>query len=73
MCMVRGAINRGSHIAGRSVHDQLIERLWRDVFWFGISTFYFLFYFMEELGVLDPTDDRELYLFTLHFVFLPPN
>ena len=28
----------------------------------------FLFYFMEELGVLDQTD--ELHLFVLHFVFI---
>ena len=61
--------DRGSHIAGRSVHNQRTERLWRDVFTGCTSSFYDVFNRMEAQNILDP--DNELHLFCLHFVILP--
>ena len=60
---------RGTIITGRSVHNQRIERLWRDIFPDCISYFYFIFYSMEAERILDP--DNEIDLYALHFVFVP--
>ena len=68
MVTARGT-GRHSHIAGKSTHNQRIERLWRDVFRCVVTTFYSLFYYMEQNGDLDPLSDADL--FVLHLVFLP--
>ena len=60
--------NRGSVLVGRSVHNQRVERMWRDIFQGVIRLYYSLFFYLEGINILDI--DNDLHLFCLQYLFL---
>lgn len=61
---------RSSYIAGKSCHNQRIERLWRDVFTLSLSKYYCVFWYLEDSNLLDISNGLHLYVVKIVYVHL---
>ena len=67
--MLEKHLNSNCVLTGRSVHNQRIERLNRDINTQVLNYYVNFFSYMEENQLLDPENTTDL--FVLHFVFMP--
>ena len=56
-------------ITGNSLHNQRIKRFWQDLHYAVTNLFYWHFYHMEHINLLDPANEQRLY--ALHYVYIP--